>query len=216
MSLRIQVISGHPLVVRSLERILSADRTLKPLLLPSITNTELPPKNLDARLFVIDVFTCPMKLIPLVRILRMRVRKGKFLALVTLEEGGDDSMLRLLHNGIDGVAVLSSDCEAEIRAAVRAISAGDQWAPSRVLQEYLDQSRVFLDRQALPELGLTGREGQVLQLMLRRLSNSEIGEAMGISERTVRFHVSNIFAKMRVNNRRGLLAALTGLARESA
>lgn len=157
-----------------------------------------------------------MKLIPLVRLLRMRVWKGKFLALVSPDEGNDDSVLRLLHNGIDGIVALTADCEGEIRAAVRAISAGDQWAPSRVLQEYLDQSKVFLDRQALPELDLTGRESQVLQLMLRRLSNSEIGEAMGISERTVRFHVSNIFTKMRVNNRRGLLSALTSLARESA
>ncbi|MFO8009389.1 MAG: PAS domain S-box protein [Dehalococcoidia bacterium] len=48
---------------------------------------------------------------------------------------------------------------------------------------------------------LTGREVQVLQLAGRGLSNKEIAEDMGITVRTVKGHLINIFAKMKVKSR---------------
>jgi DNA-binding NarL/FixJ family response regulator len=41
----------------------------------------------------------------------------------------------------------------------------------------------------------------VLQLLARGLTNSQIGSELGISEKTVRNHVSSIFAKLRVETR---------------
>jgi FixJ family two-component response regulator len=43
---------------------------------------------------------------------------------------------------------------------------------------------------------------------LRRLSNKEIAGILGISERTVKFHVSNVFGKLQVDNRQSLPAAM--------
>jgi RNA polymerase sigma factor (sigma-70 family) len=48
---------------------------------------------------------------------------------------------------------------------------------------------------------LTAREKEVLQLLARGLTNSQIGSELGISEKTVRNHVSSIFAKLRVETR---------------
>lgn len=53
----------------------------------------------------------------------------------------------------------------------------------------------------LPE-GLSARESEVLELLAEGLSNAEIGRALFISPLTVRNHVSNIFAKLQVTNRR--------------
>jgi DNA-binding CsgD family transcriptional regulator len=39
---------------------------------------------------------------------------------------------------------------------------------------------------------------------MRRLTNKEISSALGISERTVKFHVSNILGKLQLEDRRGL------------
>jgi DNA-binding NarL/FixJ family response regulator len=44
--------------------------------------------------------------------------------------------------------------------------------------------------------------------MIRRFSNKEIAGALGISERTVKYHVSNVLSKLRAENRRTLLTAL--------
>lgn len=48
---------------------------------------------------------------------------------------------------------------------------------------------------------LTEREAQVVKLLMKGNSNDEIGHALSISERTVRFHLRNVFAKLDVDNR---------------
>jgi len=48
---------------------------------------------------------------------------------------------------------------------------------------------------------LTKRQTEVLKLMARGLSNKEIGYEVGISEQTVKNHVSNIMRQMEVFNR---------------
>lgn len=53
-------------------------------------------------------------------------------------------------------------------------------------------------------LGLTGRESEIVKLVLRGLSNREIGERLYIAENTVKKHMSNIFEKLEVENREQL------------
>ena len=88
--------------------------------------------------------------------------------------------------------------------------------PPRILFEYQRQVKLQLNFQILPNASLTARETQILQLVIRRLSNQEIADALGIKERTVRFHVFNIFNKLRVQNRGDLQVALERLSQEPA
>jgi DNA-binding NarL/FixJ family response regulator len=53
---------------------------------------------------------------------------------------------------------------------------------------------------------LTKRETAVVELMKHRLSNKEIASVLDISEATVKFHVTNIFAKTNVSRRRELFS----------
>jgi DNA-binding NarL/FixJ family response regulator len=50
-------------------------------------------------------------------------------------------------------------------------------------------------------IGLTPRETQVLQLLAQGLANKQIARALGISEHTIKFHVSSIYGKLGVGNR---------------
>ncbi len=68
-----------------------------------------------------------------------------------------------------------------------------------------------LDGRAVPPSPLTARELQVLRLVAQGSTNRHIGEELGLSERTVDRHVSNIFAKLGVSSR----AAATAFAYES-
>jgi DNA-binding CsgD family transcriptional regulator len=54
--------------------------------------------------------------------------------------------------------------------------------------------------------GLTGREVEVLGHVARGATNREIGDALGISERTVDRHVSNIYGKLDVGSRAAAVA----------
>jgi DNA-binding NarL/FixJ family response regulator len=58
--------------------------------------------------------------------------------------------------------------------------------------------------------GLSEREAEVMRLVARGQTNRQIATALGISERTVDRHVSNIFAKLDVSSR----AAATAFAVE--
>ena len=67
----------------------------------------------------------------------------------------------------------------------------------------------------VPYEDLTPRELEVLRLAAEGLSNKEIAASLVISEKTVKNRISNIFAKLRVNDRtQAVLHALrTGLVR---
>ena len=54
---------------------------------------------------------------------------------------------------------------------------------------------------AAPFADLTEREREVLELVARGRSNAEIGKQLMISAKTVRNHVSNVFAKLQVSDR---------------
>ncbi len=55
---------------------------------------------------------------------------------------------------------------------------------------------------------LTGRENSVLSLLCQGLSNKAIAAALSVSEKTVKFHVSNVLAKSGVSTRTQLIAAM--------
>ena len=53
----------------------------------------------------------------------------------------------------------------------------------------------------LPGESLTERETEVLQLLSQGLANKQIATSLGISEHTVKFHVSSIYTKLGATNR---------------
>lgn len=62
---------------------------------------------------------------------------------------------------------------------------------------------------------LTEREQQVYDLTIAGKCNKEIAAALGITTRTVRFHLSNIFAKTAVTSRVELICATVTLGRNA-
>lgn len=207
MSLRVEIVCAHPLAGRFLVSTLMADAGLRGRLsnVPKATPSSLEQID-EPCLFVVDTSFLWIELNQLIRLLRLRCPGSKFLALVSPERCSQDDMLRLLYAGVDGIASLADDLQRELPVAVHTILGGSLWVPPHVLTDYLRQTNLFLDKQLQPDLCLTARENQILQLVLRRLSNKEIAGALQISERTVKFHVSNIFTKLQVGNRRELLA----------
>jgi DNA-binding NarL/FixJ family response regulator len=55
-------------------------------------------------------------------------------------------------------------------------------------------------------LRLTGRQRQVLSLIARGHTNKEIARLLGISQRTVKFHVAALFERLGTSNRTETLA----------
>ncbi len=89
--------------------------------------------------------------------------------------------------------------EDELAAALRALGEG-LWVGAPTLMRDLFSSK---PAQALDEAGepLTVRETEVLQLTAQGLPNKQIALALGISEHTVKFHLSSLYAKLGVASR---------------
>ena len=68
---------------------------------------------------------------------------------------------------------------------------------------WLDEVRAFLPRQGHADAfaALTARERDLLELIAQGLDNAQIAARLGLSEKTVRNHITSIFAKLEVENR---------------
>ncbi|MFD0714445.1 response regulator [Paenibacillus sp. GCM10027626] len=90
----------------------------------------------------------------------------------------------------------------EIADAIRAAARGQSVLESQVAAKMMNRFRQpKVEQKAAPHDQLTEREMDVLKLVGRGLSNQEIAEELFIGIKTVKFHVTNIFAKLGVDDR---------------
>ena len=122
----------------------------------------------------------------------------------------DERILRSLRAGARGY-LLKGASRQEIFDAVRTVHAGGSLLEPGVTSRLLDHMREG-GEQTEP---LTPRELEVLALISEGLHNSEIAGRLFVTERTVKFHVSSILAKLGADNRTEAvaLAARRGLIR---
>lgn len=158
----------------------------------------------SSRLFLLDGCSLRTDLGRMAQRCRARAPGSRFLALLPAENSSEPEMLRLFFWGIDGFVVLDKNWQDELPQAIRSILKGEIWVPHAVMAAYVAQMRMLLDTQLLPGRSLTAREAQVFQLLMRRLANKEISTTLAISERTVKYHVSNILSKLQLEDRRSL------------
>jgi DNA-binding NarL/FixJ family response regulator len=120
--------------------------------------------------------------------------------MVTMFED-DQSVFAAMRAGARGY-VLKGARHDEMLRAIRAAGSGEAiFSPSIAarMMDFFAASRRVVPEAMFPEL--TEREREVLDLMARGDANAEIAEALTISIKTVRNHVSNIFGKLQVADR---------------
>ncbi|NLA92375.1 MAG: LuxR family transcriptional regulator [Spirochaetales bacterium] len=67
-----------------------------------------------------------------------------------------------------------------------------------------------ISKEVLASMGISAREGEIIELLVEGKTNSEIAAALFISTNTVKTHIKNIYAKLEVTNRIQLFALLRG------
>ncbi len=124
------------------------------------------------------------------------------IAMLTVSEHADDIM-GSLRNGATGY-ILKGVSGAELITIIEEIYRGSSYvSPSlaaRLLIDIKGDDVSDVDRGNKIEQ-LTKREEQILSHLSKGLSNREIGEIIGISEKTVKHYVTNILKKLQVRNR---------------
>lgn len=122
---------------------------------------------------------------------RLRQEFGNAKVLMISSYDGEEDIYRAFQAGALGY-VLKDVGGEELFRAIKMVHAGEKYIPAHVARRLSEHS---------PNSDLTQREIEVLQLLIKGLSNKEIGTLLGCSENTARFHVKNILAKLEVSDR---------------
>jgi two-component system, NarL family, nitrate/nitrite response regulator NarL len=112
-------------------------------------------------------------------------------------------ILEALQLGARGV-VLKDAVVDHLSACIRAVMQGQYWLEGRPVQNLVQVLRELTAQTAAPPrntFGLTPRELEVVSLITEGSTNKHIAQTFGISEETVKRHLTNIFNKLGVGNR---------------
>jgi DNA-binding NarL/FixJ family response regulator len=137
------------------------------------------------------------------------VPSARILILTALREPGRDEAA--LHAGARGFVHKDASSDVLLRA-VRAVAAGELWFSRSLLRGSRGAGGA---RGEQPIASLTARERDIVGLVGEGLRNEEIARRLGITEKTVRNHLTGVFDKLGVSGRLELavFAYRHGLAR---
>jgi DNA-binding NarL/FixJ family response regulator len=199
------LIAGHALVLHELQRIVEGA-------LYVVT----PVKTSDAAqlsegiipqcsAYVIDSENLPGGVLEGIEAIVAKAETPHILVLV--DDLTESATFPLLNLGVQGL--LKHDViETQLLRAVEAVAGGGYWVPRTLLASFVE-SVVSRSRRtgkpAPPRVKVSRREMDIFDGLLANLSNKEIAARLNISERTVKFHVSNLLAKFNVRRRADLL-----------
>jgi DNA-binding NarL/FixJ family response regulator len=140
----------------------------------------------------------------LIRSLRAQQNSLHVLVLLpTLEDSIAYSLLRLGVRGLVSYALASR----ELARASQQVADGGYWVPREVLTGFVESVLPELQgcKSLDSEIAISRREHEVLDLLLDNLANKEIAAKLFVSERTIKFHVSNLLSKFGVQRRADLI-----------
>jgi DNA-binding NarL/FixJ family response regulator len=196
----------HPLVLPEFERVVSEGglrlvaRRLEPNRIPDFEHVTVP----RASAYVVEAH--PQLPVTEAVVTGIHARQPTARILVLAERYADQTAFALLRLGIKGLLTYTETARS-MMAALQTVTTGGLWVGRALLSRFVDSAlcTVPLRLYATGFEGLTRRERQVLEAVLDNLSNKEIARRLHMSERTAKFHVSNLLVKHGVRRRADLL-----------
>ena len=202
-SLKTCILSSHPFFLTEFQQLvgtLKLDRRRLDRQLAASSALKLP----KADVYVIDgqhsgTITTTVSMI--------RELRPKAHLLVVGDKYSDEVVFSLLQLGVKGLLTYFN-ARQQLGRAVEAVANGRYWIPRALLSKFVDSLLQVPRKSPRSETLLNSvsrREKQILEHVLDNRSNKEIATQLNISERTVKFHVSNLLAKSGVQRRTDLI-----------
>jgi DNA-binding NarL/FixJ family response regulator len=118
------------------------------------------------------------------RAIRSESPDARIIALTSYD--GDQDIYRALEAGVRGY-LLKEMVHTDVLDAIRTVHAGKRLLPREVTERLSEH---------FPQMALTPRETEVLELIAKGMANKEIADELGTASGTVKMHVQNVLQKL--------------------
>jgi DNA-binding NarL/FixJ family response regulator len=200
MSVRVLVVDDHPMYREGLVTAIAAMAGVE-VVGDAADGAEAVQKTLDLApdVVVMDLHMPGMNGIDATRRI-VADRPGTAVLVLTMLDG-DDSVFAAMRAGARGYLLKGAD-RAQILRSIEAVAQGEVVFSSGIASRVLGFFAAGPGAGAVvPFPELTEREREILDLVARGLTNTEIAQRLFLSPKTVRNHVSNVFTKLQVAGR---------------
>jgi DNA-binding NarL/FixJ family response regulator len=205
--MKVCLLSPHPMVLDEFRRLLEdsgfqiSSRQLESMLAPDLRNADVP----KASAYVVDAHAARQATGSLLTNILDKYPGARILVVGDkVKENESHSLLRM---GVKGI-LSYEEAKDQLARALPQVAEGGIWVPRPILSRFVDSILSSTQgRRLRPESpgDLSKREQEVLSGLLENLANKEVADRLHISERTVKFHVSNLLAKFGVRRRADLI-----------
>ncbi len=206
-NLKVCLLSPHPMVLDEFHRLLEdsgfqiTSKQLDSMLAPDLRNLEVP----KAAVYVVDAHAARQATVALLGNILDRLSSARIL--VVGDNLKETDSFGLLRQGAKGILTYA-EAREQLPRALPQVAAGGIWVSRPVLSRFVDSILSTTQGRRLrvdSPNELSRREQEVLSGLLENLANKEVADRLHISERTVKFHVSNLLAKFGVRRRADLI-----------
>ena len=201
-SIRVLIADDHPVVRVGLRNMLQADPTINVVGEARDGSEALElVRNLRPDILLLDLAMPNLAGLDALREITAGNLETRTIVLTGLID--KRQVLEALQLGARGV-VLKDAVVEHLSSCIRAVMQGQYWLEGKPVQNLVQVLRDLTAQTAPPPrktFGLTARELEVVTLITEGCTNKDIAKEFGISEETVKRHLTNIFNKLGVGNR---------------
>lgn len=211
MTIRVLMVEDQPKILRSQLKLLRGFSEIEIVgTAPSGESALEELESIQPDVLLLDLGLPQMSGIDVTREVKKRWPKMEILIFTVFDE--EDRVLEAIGAGASGYLLKGAEAE-RIVDAIQEVHAGGSVIQPSLARRLLRHFRVTPEGSGVgsaiassqldgePEIVLTGREVEILQIIAKGLSNSEAAKVLGVSRATVRTHLEHIYAKLEVTNR---------------
>src|SRR5690348_8363817 len=185
------IIPSHSLAAHYLVELIKSNLNMLPAILSDgVNSTKVFPPRAPV-VILIDLWGLPLPTCEYLDAFGKAIPGCAFLAMDRARKGTD--VAQLLRAGFSGF-ISHEEALYLLGPAIEAVAQRCIWTSPEVIRIYMNLTSPRTATRRGAEM-LTVRENQILDLLRRRYSNKEMANLLGISESTVKFHVSNVLMK---------------------
>lgn len=206
MSITVLIVDDHPLLRQGLKTLLELEGGITVVGQASNGPEAIRlAKQLQPDVVLLDINMPGMNGVEVAKVLREQQPDSGILVLTIHDD--ETYVKEMIRSGAKGY--LLKDAEPrQVVQAIKKVAAGESVYPTDLMERVMEryhQLEVRMGRlqsaAAINDLSLTNRELEILRYIVEGMRNKEIANALYISEKTVKNHITNLLRKLDVEDR---------------